>query len=168
MTDPVRWVDFQSAFDSAMPKGVRAYWRNAWFTAMDDALIDTLIEACGEQTWVGTAADLHLMGGAFRRVPKDATAFPDRTAELWLNIYGFWTDALDDPARIAWVKGFSDRVRPLAMERQYLNFIGDSGAEAVSAARIYGPAKLARLAEVKRRYDPQNLLRVNHNIVPSG
>ena len=168
MTDPVRWVDFQSAFDSAMPKGVRAYWRNAWFAAMDDALVDALIEGCGRQTWVGTAADLHFMGGAFRRVPEEATAFPDRTAELWLNIYGFWTDALDDPARIAWVKGFSDRVRPLAMERQYLNFIGHSGAEAVSAARIYGPAKLARLAEVKRRYDPENLLRVNHNIVPAG
>ena len=168
MTDPVRWVDFQSAFDSAMPKGVRAYWRNAWFAAMDDALVDALVEGCGQQAWVGTAADLHLMGGAFGRVSEEATAFPDRTAELWLNIYGFWTDAVDDPARIAWVKGFSDRLRPLAMERQYLNFIGHSGAESVSAARIYGPAKLARLAEVKRRYDPENLLRVNHNIVPAG
>ena len=169
MTDPVRWIDFQSGFDSAMPKGVRAYWRNAWFTAMDDVLIDALIEGAGAQARVGTAADLHLMGGAFGRVGEDATAFPDRSAALWLNIYGFWTDAADDPARIAWVKGFSDLVRPLAMERQYLNFIGHDEPEAGSgAASIYGPAKLARLAEVKRRYDPGNLLRINHNIEPAG
>ena len=168
MTDPVRWVDFQSAFDSAMPKGVRAYWRNAWFAAMDDALVDAIVEGCGAQTWVGTAADLHLMGGAFGRVAEEATAFPDRSAMLWLNIYGFWADAADDPARVAWVKGFSDGVRPMAMEQQYLNFIGHSGAEAVSAARIYGSAKLQRLAAVKLRYDPENLLRINHNISPAG
>ena len=167
MTDPIRWLDFQSAFDAAMPRGVRAYWRNAWFEAMDDTLVEALLEGCSQQAWVGTAVDLHLMGGAFGRVPEEATAFPDRSAQLWLNIYGFWTDPADDPSRIAWVKGFSDRVRPLAMERQYLNFIGHSGAEAVSAARIYGPAKLARLAQVKRHHDPANLLRVNHNIVPA-
>lgn len=167
MTDPVRWVDFQAAFDSAMPKGVRAYWRNAWFEAMTDEVIDALVAGCGAQAWVGTAADLHLMGGAFARVPEDATAFPDRTAALWLNIYGFWTDPADDPARIAWVKGFSDLVRPMAMERQYLNFIGHEEAGS-GAASIYGPAKLARLREVKRRYDPENLLRINHNIEPAG
>jgi FAD/FMN-containing dehydrogenase len=169
MTDPVRWVDFQAAFDSAMPRGVRAYWRNAWFAAMDDTLIDALVEGAGAQASAGTAADLHLMGGAFGRVAEDATAFPDRTAGLWLNIYGFWTDAADDPARIAWVKGFSDLVRPLAMERQYLNFIGHDDAEAGSgAASIYGAEKLARLARIKRRYDPENLLRINHNIEPAG
>jgi FAD/FMN-containing dehydrogenase len=168
MTDPVRWVDFQGSFDSAMPKGVRAYWRNAWFTAMDDGLVDAIVEGCGEQTWVGTAADLHLMGGAFGRVPEAETAFPDRSALLWLNIYGFWPDAADDPARIDWVKGFSDRVRPLAMERQYLNFIGHSGSDAASAASIYGPAKFERLVAVKRRFDPENLLRINHNISPAG
>ncbi len=168
ITDPVRWVDFQAAFDGAMPKGVRAYWRNAWFAGMDDALIDAIVEAAGAQTWVGTAADLHLMGGAFGQIAEEATAFPDRTAALWLNIYGFWTDAAVDPARIAWVKGFSDLVRPLAMERQYLNFIGHDEADAGSAAAsIYGPAKLERLALVKRRYDPENLLRINHNVAPA-
>ncbi|MFM2106223.1 MAG: hypothetical protein RL338_1255 [Chloroflexota bacterium] len=168
MTDPVRWVDFQSAFDSAMPPGVRAYWRNAWFARTDDAVLDALVETLGAQAWVGTAADLHLMGGAFGRVPEEATAFPDRSAALWLNIYGFWADAADDPARIAWVKGTSDRLRPLAMERQYLNFLGHSEAGARdTTAAIYGPEKYARLVEVKRRYDPENLLRVNHNIVPA-
>ena len=93
VVDPTRWLAFQSAFDTAMPKGVRAYWRNASFERFDGPMIDTLVEHCGAQTWVGTAADLHHMGGAFGRVPEDATAFPNRSARFWLNIYGFWPDA---------------------------------------------------------------------------
>ncbi|MEO8463449.1 MAG: FAD-binding oxidoreductase [Chloroflexota bacterium] len=167
--DPTRWLTFQSAFDSALPKGVRAYWRNASFGRLDDAMIDTLVEHCGAQTWVGTAADLHHMGGAFGRVDEDATAFPNRSAEFWLNIYGFWPDATDDPARIAWVKGFSDAMRPHAMEGQYVNFLGHDETDVHrKALAAYGPAKLDRLMAVKRRYDPGNLFRINHNIPPTG
>jgi FAD/FMN-containing dehydrogenase len=167
MVEPMRWIDYQSGFDSAMPKGVRAYWRNAWFTGIDDALLERLVEHCGAQTWVGTATDLHQMGGAFGRIPEDATAFPDRSAQFWLNIYGFWPDATDDAARTAWVKGFSDAVRPHAMPSRYVNFLGhDEGDPREKALSVYGPAKLERLVAVKRRYDPENLFRINHNIPP--
>ena len=168
LTDPVTWAEFQSGFDSAMPKGSRAYWRNAWFERVDDAVLDAIAEHCGEQTWVGTAADLHHMGGAFARVPEEATAFPDRSAGYWLNIYGFWADAADDEARTAWVKGFSDALRPLAMGQSYVNFLGhdDEPAEAKTRA-IYGPDKLRRLMTVKRTYDPDNVFRINNNIRPA-
>ncbi|MFN8623593.1 MAG: FAD-binding oxidoreductase [Chloroflexota bacterium] len=171
LTDPTRWVTFQTAFDSAMPKGVRAYWRNAWFRTADDAVLDAIGDWCGRQSWVGTAADLHHMGGAFGRVPEDATAFPDRTAQLWLNIYGFWRDPADDPARIAWVTGFSDALQPLAMSTRYVNFLGaddDPADRALARAEtVYGAEKLARLRALKRRYDPGNTFRVNHNIPPA-
>jgi FAD/FMN-containing dehydrogenase len=167
VVEPTRWIDSQSGFDSAMPKGVRAYWRNAWFTGIDDALLGQLVEHCGAQTWMGTAADLHQMGGAFGRVAEDATAFPDRSARFWLNIYGFWPDVGDDAARTAWVKGFSDAVRPHAMPSRYVNFLGhDEGDVREKALSVYGPAKLERLVAVKRRYDPENLFRINHNIPP--
>ena len=167
--DPTRWVAFQSAFDAGMPKGVRAYWRNASFNRLHDAMIDTLVEHCGAQTWVGTAADVHHMGGAFGRVAEDATAFPNRSARFWLNIYGFWPDARDDAARIAWVKGFSDAMRPNAMAGQYVNFLGHDDADALGKAlATYGPAKLQRLMELKRRVDPENLFRINHNIPPTA
>ncbi|MDQ6683142.1 MAG: BBE domain-containing protein [Chloroflexota bacterium] len=164
-----RWLTFQSAFDAAMPKGVRAYWRNAWFGSLDSGVIDTLVAWCGAQSWVGTAADLHHMGGAFGRVPEDATAFPDRSADFWLNIYGFWPDAGDDEARIGWVKGTSDAVRPHAMPGQYVNFLGHDDADPhAKALAVYGPEKLERLIAVKRRYDPENLFRINHNIPVTG
>ncbi len=167
--DPVRWVAFQSAFDSAMPKGVRAYWRNASFERLDDTTIGTLVEHCAELTSVGTAADLHHMGGAYGRVPDDATPFPNRAAQFWLNIYGFWPDAADDAANTAWVKRFSDGMRPHAMAGQYVNFLGHEDDDArQKALAAYGPAKLERLIAVKRRYDPENLFRINHNIPPEA
>ncbi len=167
--DPTRWVTFQSAFDAAMPKGVRAYWRNASFDGFDGSMVDTVVQHCGAQHWVGTAADLHHMGGSFGRVPEDATAFPNRVARFWLNIYGFWPDPADDAARIAWVKGFSDAMRPHAMAGQYVNFLGQDDADAHrKALAAYGPAKLERLVALKRRYDPANLFRINHNIPPTA
>jgi FAD/FMN-containing dehydrogenase len=166
--DPTRWLTFQTAFDSAMPAGVRAYWRNASFERLDDAMIDTIVAQGGAQQ-SGTAADLHHMGGAFGRVAEDATAFPNRSAQYWLNVYGFWRNADEDAARIAWVKGFSDAMQPHAMAGQYVNFLGHDGGDAYGKAlAAYGPSKLERLMVVKRRYDPDNLLRINHNIPPDA
>ncbi len=165
--DPTRWVAFQSAFDPILPNGVRAYWRNESFSRFDARMIDTIVEQCGAQTWFGTAADLHHLGGAFGRVADDDTAFPGRSAQYWLNVYGFWPDAADDAARIRWVKDCSDAMRPYALAGQYINFLGaDETNPTQKALEAYGPAKLQRLIELKRRYDPGNLFRVNHNIPP--
>jgi FAD/FMN-containing dehydrogenase len=167
--DPTRWITFQSAFDSAMPKGVRAYWRNHSFDRLDGPMIETIVEHCGAQAWIGTAADLHHMAGAYGRVAEDATAFPTRAAKYWLNIYGFWTDAGDDAARVGWVKGFSEAMRPHAMAGEYVNFLGaDQADPRAKALSVYGPAKLERLTAIKRRYDPENLFRINHNIPTAG
>jgi FAD/FMN-containing dehydrogenase len=163
--EPTTWRGFQTAFDGILPNGVRAYWRNASFGGLSDGLVDTLVEHLGAQTWFGTAADLHHMGGAYGRVSDDATSFPNRTAQYWLNVYGFWDDPADDGDRIAWVKRASDAVRPQAMVGQYVNFLGnDQGDPFQQALAVYGDMKLGRLIELKRRYDPENLFRINHNI----
>ena len=152
-----------------MPKGSRAYWRNASFDRFDAQMIEILIEHCGAQDWVGTAADVHHMGGAFGKVADEATAFPSRVAAFWLNIYGFWADPADDAARIAWVKALSEAMRPHALPGQYVNFLGHDDADAArKALAVYGPAKLERLIAVKRRYDPDNVFRINHNIPPDA
>jgi len=165
--DPTTWLTFQTAFDAILPNGVRAYWRNASFGALDDRLIDVLVEQLGAQTWFGTAADLHHMGGAFGRVPDADTAFPNRAAQYWLNVYGFWADPVDDAERTAWIRRTSDAVRPHALVGQYVNFLGADRGDAYSQAlAAYGEAKLGRLMALKRRYDPDNVFRINHNIPP--
>ncbi|MBX0298526.1 FAD-binding oxidoreductase [Cryobacterium sp. 1639] len=164
--EPVPWTAWQSAVDGMFPKGVRGYWRNTSFDRIDPAVIETVLRRGGEQTWFGTGFDIHHMGGAFGRVPEDATPFPNRGARFWLNIYGFWTDPADDAERVAFVRGFGTEMEALGSGGRYLNFLGaEAGSDPVAQAlAVYGPAKLERLAALKRVYDPENLLRLNHNI----
>jgi FAD/FMN-containing dehydrogenase len=75
---PTTWSGWQSAADGLFPKGVRAYWKNTSFDRLDDATIDIICRRGREQTWFGTGFDIHLMEGAFGRVPEDATPFPGR------------------------------------------------------------------------------------------
>ena len=163
------WAAWQSQVDDVFAKGLRAYWKNTSFDRLDDATIEVITRRGAEQTWRGTGFDLHHMEGAFGRVPADATPFPGRSARFWLNVYGFWPEASDDAARTAFVRGFAADMAPHASGAQYVNFLGreGDGGDAVEAARtVYGPAAFERLVALKRRYDPDNLFRLNHNIPP--
>ena len=167
--DPTTWPAWQSAADQLFPKGSRAYWKNISFDDLDDSTIETLVYHARELTWRGTAFDVHHMGGAFGRVPEDDTPFPNRSARYWLNIYGFWSNPPDDERRTGWVRQFAADMEPHASGGLYLNFLGqerDPVAARTSALSVYGPDKLERLVALKRRYDPDNVFRLNHNIPP--
>ena len=168
--EPTRWTAWQSAVDFMFPKGVRAYWKNTSFDRLDDPTIEVILRRAAEQTWHGTGFDIHHMEGAFGRVPVDATAFPNRSARYWLNIYGYWPDPADDANLTGFVRGFAADMEPHASGGQYVNFLGQDGERAdarAAALGVYGPDKLRRLTDLKRRYDPDNLFRLNHNI-PHG
>jgi FAD/FMN-containing dehydrogenase len=169
--EPVRWTAWQSAADGLFPKGSRAYWRNTSFDRLDDPAIETIVRHAGELTWPGMGFDVHHMGGAFRRVAEDDTPFPNRSAGYWLNIYGFWANAANDAAHTAWTRKYATAMEPHASGGQYLNFLGQEGgrdgAAAAAALAVYGPRKLERLTALKRRYDPHNVFRLNHNIPPA-
>jgi FAD/FMN-containing dehydrogenase len=164
----VRWVDWQSVMDPVFPKGVRAYWRNTSFDRLDDDVIDVLVRRGREQSWVGTAFDVHHLGGVFGAVPEDATPFPQRGARFWMNIYGFWTEPGDDAERVAFVRGVASDMEPFATGGEYVNFQGreQAGHRVLDPRAVFGPSKYERLAAVKRRYDPENLFHVNYNIPP--
>ena len=162
------WLTWQSAVDVGFPKGSRGYWKNTSFERLDEEVVDVILRRAAEQRWVGTGIDIHHMGGAFARVPEDATPFPARSARFWLNVYGFWQDPADDAARTAFVKGFAADMAPFATGGQYVNFLGyEQDADwRAAAVTVYGQEKLDRLVALKRRYDPENLFRLNHNISP--
>jgi hypothetical protein len=164
----VGWVQWQSGFDPVFPKGVRAYWRNTSFDRLDDDVIDVLVRRGSEQRWLGTGFDVHHMGGAFGRVPEDSTPFPNRNARFWLNIYGFWNDAADDDARVAFVRAMSADMEPFATGGQYTNFQSqeNAGHRSLDPREVFGETKYARLVAAKRRYDPDNVFHINHNIPP--
>ena len=166
IVEPVQWTAWQSSVDELFPRGVRAYWKNTSFDRLDGPVIDTLLRHAGQQAWRGTGFDIHHMGGAFGRVPQDATPFPNRAARYWLNIYGFWPDPAQDRPRTAFIRGLAADMAPAATGGQYVNFMtaGDRGPGAAVAG--YGARAGERLAALKRRYDPGNVFRLNHNIAP--
>jgi len=170
VVQPTRWVAWQSQADALFPMGVRAYWKNASLDHLDDAAIEAIVEHAAREPALGSGYDIHHMGGAVTRVPEGATAFPNRGARFWLNMYGVWSDPADDERGRAWARAAHDAVQPYAAAGQYVNFLGSDGHAAsdprAQALAAYGPAKLARLVELKRRYDPANVFRLNHNIPP--
>src|SRR5699024_7384270 len=85
---PVSWPEWQSSKDDLFPNGSRGFWRNVAFTRMDEDALDAILSIARQLPGRGTGVDIHLLGGAFARVPEDATAFPNRTARFWMNIYG--------------------------------------------------------------------------------
>lgn len=165
---PTQWLEWQSAFDPVFPKGVRAYWRNVALERLDDDVIDVLVRRGVEQTWTGTAFDVHHMGGAFSRVGVQDSPFPSRSAQYWINVYGFWADADDDASRVAFVRGMADDLAPFSTGGHYVNFQGreDDGHRLLDPEATFGPEAYARLVAVKRRLDPENVFHINQNIPP--
>ncbi|VXC42454.1 FAD/FMN-containing dehydrogenase [Arthrobacter sp. 9AX] len=167
---PTSWPEWQSAMDAVFPKGSRGYWKNVSFSRLDEEVVDAVLGFASELAWEGTGIDIHHLEGAFGRVPEDATAFPNRSARYWLNVYGFWRDAAEDERLTAFARKAYAVMQPFAEQGEYVNFLGaELGVQAPDAARAaYGQDKYRRLVALKDRYDPQNLLRLNHNIAPSA
>ncbi|MFF5793159.1 FAD-binding oxidoreductase [Paeniglutamicibacter sp. NPDC012692] len=165
---PASWPAWQSSMDALFPKGVRAYWKNSAFDALSDDAIEVLVAHATQLDWPGTAFDIHVMGGAMGRVPLGATAFPDRSSPFWLNIYGFWNDSNRDAHHVAFIRGFHREMQRFSSGGEYTNFSSsdDHFPRGFDALGVFGEEKLARLTALKDRYDPNNLLRLNHNIVP--
>jgi FAD/FMN-containing dehydrogenase len=102
-------------------------------------------------------------------VPQDATAFPNRSARYWLNIYGFWQDPADDERLSAFARRLHAAMQPFAEQGEYVNFLGAEHGSSTGppAHQSYGESTYRRLVELKNRYDPGNVFRGNHNILPT-
>jgi hypothetical protein len=133
-------------------------------------LTDAAIE--GHVRWAAeTPSELSLMhlypiDQAVHRVPKDATAWSYRDATWSMVIAAIDPDARKADALKAWARGYWDAVHPHNPGGAYINFMSDDEGD-LRVRAAYGD-NYARLLAAKRKYDPANLFRVNHNIDPSG
>ena len=109
------------------------------------------------------AAQLRVLGGAMARVPSDATAYAHRSSKIMVNLAAFYEGEDDRAAKEAWVRDFAAAIDQ-GDRAVYCNFLGDEGPERVRDA--YPGSTWDRLVEIKRRYDPTNLFRLNQNVVP--
>ncbi len=103
------------------------------------------------------------LGGAMSRIPRDATAFPQRDTHFVMNVHTRWREASEDETCIRWARDLFDRMAPHAAGTAYINFMPEDDGDRIETA--YG-ANFKRLKEIKARYDPANVFRVNQNIRP--
>ena len=161
---PMPYTVIQGLIDEGNPFGRRNYWRAHNLTDLDDAVIDTYIEAGSTAPSPFTATLLVSLGGAIARVGEDDTAVSGRSAPFAFHSNGMWEDAAADEENIAWVRRTSEALAPHIAEGISLNFASDIGERDLQES--FGSAKVERLRALKRRYDPENLFRLNQNIKP--
>jgi FAD/FMN-containing dehydrogenase len=145
--------------------GLQRYWRSSFLDAISDDLITAVVEQAAQFSSPLSALLFFYMHGAATRVPADATAFAAR-APMWdFDAVGQWIDPLENDTHTAWAKTSWDAFSPhLGDAVSYINHLnGDEVPEKIRAS--YG-SNHARLREIKQRYDPTNVFRVNPNITP--
>ena len=166
MGGPAKFIDVQRMLDEDYPDGRLYYWKSAYVNALDDDAIDLLLEAAASRPSPLTSVDVWALGGAFGRMPADATAFGRRDAPFLLGIESNWDEPHWSEANIAWARGLYDQVRSRFDAGVYLNFPGfvEEGQKLIRSA--YG-CNCDRLAAVKARYDPENLFRRSLHVAPA-
>jgi FAD/FMN-containing dehydrogenase len=161
---PKPFLVHQSMFDPTVRHGWHYYWRSVELPVLKDDVIDILVEQCSRISSPLSYAVMFHLGGAVARIPEDATAYSHRHVVHNININGAYTpdENLAD-TETAWTRDLYHALQPYA-EGVYVNFLADEGRDRVRAA--YGDVKYERLVELKRRYDPANVFRLNQNIQP--
>jgi FAD/FMN-containing dehydrogenase len=161
--DVVPFLEIQTITDEIFAAGKRTYIKAGFSRDLGDGLIEELCRHGGEVGSPFSQIEVLALGGAISRVDPAATAFPQRDAGWLINLPATWESSDDDAEEIAWVRRAFAAAEPHLMDGRYVNFMGDD--EVAGADRAYGET-LARLREVKRRYDPENVFRLNQNILP--
>jgi FAD/FMN-containing dehydrogenase len=160
---PMPYPMLNSAFDALVPPGLQHYWKANFVRELTDEVIDAHLEHGPKVPVVNSTVHIYPINGACHRVGPDDTAFGHRDANFATVIAGMWPEASDNDKNIAWVRDYYAATAPHSEEGGYINFAADDDQDRV--ASNYG-ANYGKLAEVKRKYDPDNVFHMNQNIKP--
>jgi FAD/FMN-containing dehydrogenase len=161
---PHPFTAWQAAFDPLLTPGARNYWKSHDFADLPDAAISAILKGVRELPSPECEVFIAHVGGAMARIPADATPWPNRDVHFIMNVHTRWQDAAQDQACIVWARHLFKATAPFASDSVYVNFMPEDENDRVEKA--YG-TNYRRLAEIKRRYDPANLFRMNQNIRPA-
>jgi len=164
LDDGIKMQDYsvmQTQEDATFAHGIRSYAKNGLVKEVTTDLLKAIKDGFipdGRYSFF-----THTAGGAVNQVAEDATAFPHRNAETMVGFVAGWADPADDAEVIANLRQWFGAAEPF-IGGYYDNIEFD---ESAGTAGSYGPA-YARLANIKGRYDPGNLFRLNRNINPAA
>src|SRR6266700_6563169 len=156
----------QGLFDPFFPKGLQWYWKGDFVKSLPDEAIDAHIKQAANAPSELSLMHLYPIDGAVRRVAKDETAWSARDATWSMVIAGIDSNPQTTAPLKRWGKAYWEAVHPYNLPGAYSNFMMDDEGEARVKA-TYGE-NYSRLAELKKKYDPANLFRINQNIRPAA
>lgn len=162
-TGPTTYSSLFALTDMAAARRAHAV-RNAYLRELPDEVIAAVLEAVGSVTSPFALVGLRELGGAVARVPGDATAFAHRDKAFYLTVDNAWEPDDAPEPHVAWTDELWAAVAP-AIDGAYVGYLADDAEDRVLDA--YPAATYARLADVKRSYDPQNVFRGNVNVRPA-
>jgi FAD/FMN-containing dehydrogenase len=166
---PMPYVQLQSMLEPGFPPGQQNYWKSNFLRELSDDAIDILVEGFRNIPSTTSALAIEHLGGAVGRAKDDATAFAHRKALFNLLIVGIWPDPADNRMHTDWVRGLWEAMQPYSSGGVYVNYLGQSAEEGLDRVRAaYGKANYGRLCALKRKFDPDNLFRLNQNIDPQS
>jgi FAD/FMN-containing dehydrogenase len=155
------YAEWQKAFDPLLTSGARNYWKSHNFTELSDGAIDSMIEYAGKLPSPQCEIFIGHIAGAVNRVTPEAMAYAHRDAKFVLNVHARWESTAEDRICIDWARAFFKASAPYASAGAYVNFMTEDEGERVTAA--YG-SNYDRLAQLKKRFDPDNVFHLNQNI----
>ncbi|WP_146897481.1 FAD-binding oxidoreductase [Adhaeribacter aerolatus] len=165
LVGPLPVPALQSMFDPLMPTGMQWYWKGDYVKELTDEAIDLYIKYGSQLPTMLSTVHLYPINGAAARVDKKATAWNYRDATYAMVIAGIDPDSGNKDIITNWAKDYWQAVHPYSLGGSYINFMMEEGQDRVKAT--YGD-NYNRLVEIKNKYDPDNLFRVNQNIIPAS
>ncbi|MFD1642377.1 FAD-binding oxidoreductase [Halohasta litorea] len=160
---PHQYTEFQQSFDPLLEPGARNYWKSHNFAELSDEAIDIAVDYAADLPTELSEIFFGQIGGATERVDPEAMAYPHRETRYMMNVHTRWEDPAMDDDCIQWARKFFAEMAPHATGGVYVNFISEADGEESLAYRD----NYARLAELKAKYDPDNVFRVNQNVEPA-
>jgi FAD/FMN-containing dehydrogenase len=154
-------VMFAFTEEAARP-GFPQYVRSLFARTLSDEVVQTIASEASQVISPQTMMQIRILGGAMSRIPANATAFAHRDKQALISVFDTEFH-LGSSEHLARAEQLWQALSPYT-EGTYVNFLMEEGEQRVHQA--YPSATYARLAELKRRYDPTNLFRLNQNIVP--
>jgi FAD/FMN-containing dehydrogenase len=159
---PMPFPALQAMFDPLLPKGLQWYWKGDFFRELSDEAIDLHLAHAAKAPPGLSLMHLYPIDGAVHRVEPGGTAWRYRDVTWSMVIAGIDPDPQKAPTLIEWARSYWRALHPFSAGGGYVNFIMDDEDQARVEAS-YG-ANYERLKAIKKKYDPDNLFRVNQNI----
>lgn len=165
LVGPMPQPTLQSLFDGLYPPGLQWYWRADFVKELSDKAIGQHAKYGATLPSMHSTMHLYPVDGAAHRVGKDETAWSYRDATWAEVMVGVDPDPANNDRIVRWTKEYWDALHPFSAGGAYVNFMMDEGEDRVKATYR---DNYARLAAIKKKYDPTNVFRVNQNIKPAA